>query len=89
MLFRSRYEWIDTDQAISGRTSQAHIVTIGTNYFFRKHAAKISTDVVWGINPLNNANTLGGISSGQGLITDTSGSNDNQLAFRAQFQLLF
>lgn len=84
-----RYEFLDADTAVSGRNSQVHIVTLGANYYFKKHAAKFTTDVVWAINPLTAANTLGGVSSGQGLIADPSGNSDNQVALRAQFQLLF
>jgi hypothetical protein len=84
-----RYEYIGADTAVSGESSQVHILTFGANYYFKKHAAKFTTDVVWAINPLTTGNTLGGVSGGQGLLADPGSDNDNQVALRAQFQLLF
>lgn len=85
----ARYEFIAADTGAISEDDQVHIVTVGANYYFRKHAAKFTTDVVWAINPLTNGNTLSGVSAGQGLLADTGSDNDNQVALRAQFQLLF
>ena len=74
-----RWEWIDPD------TSHAvNLVTVGTNYYLHKHNAKITTDLVWALNSLAN---IGG-SSSLGLRNDSDGQK-NQVALRAQFQLVF
>lgn len=73
-----RWEWIDPDVRHS-----MNLVTVGANYYLKKHAAKFTADLVWALNSLDSAS-----SSGLGLLPDTSGETD-QMAIRAQFQLLF
>lgn len=73
-----RWEWIDPDA-----THQINLVTLGANYYLSGHNAKLTTDLVWALNSLDNAS-----SSGLGLLSDASGKVD-QLAIRAQLQLLF
>lgn len=74
-----RWEYVDPDTS-----HEVNLITVGTNYYIRKHNAKFTTDVVWALNSLAN---VGG-SSGLGLLTDIAGKKD-QVALRAQFQLLF
>ncbi len=74
-----RWELIDPDA-----THQVNLVTVGANYYIKKHAAKFTTDLVWALNSLSN---VGG-SSGLGLLTDAAAADD-QFALRTQFQLLF
>ena len=73
-----RWEWIDPDTM-----HQVNLVTLGANYYLNKHNAKFTADLVWAVNALNDFN-----SSGLGLLPDNLGEDD-QVAVRAQFQLLF
>lgn len=73
-----RWEWIDTD---SDTSDEVQAVTAGVNYYLRKHAAKFTADAVWIYD--------GGYGGNDGLgLASTSGDED-QIALRAQFQLLF
>jgi len=89
-----RYEYIDLDEpdhsvAVGTPAStstryddEISIVTVGANYYLNRHNAKFTVDVVWALDPLPIAQT------GLGLLVDDPGSDD-QVALRAQFQLLF
>ena len=78
-----RWEWIDPD------TSHAvNLITVGTNYYLHKHNAKITTDLVWALNSLHGMMGGPGSSTGLGLLTDSL-NQKNQVAFRAQFQLVY
>lgn len=79
-----RYELVSVD----GAPDDVNIITLGANYYWRSHALKFSTDVVVALDPLTSANTLGTSFSGAGLLTDNPTSG-NQVAVRAQLQLLF
>jgi phosphate-selective porin OprO/OprP len=87
-----RYEWIGIDKAVA--TDNLNIVTVGANYYFKKHNAKLTLDAVWALDPVTNGNTLGFVGSsgtglsGVGLLGDAAGQ-ENQVAIRAQVQLLF
>lgn len=88
----ARYEWIAVDKRVA--SDEINIVTLGANYYFKKHSAKFTADVVWVMDPLNAGNTLGvsgaagtGL-TGLGLLADAPDADD-QVAIRAQFQLLF
>ncbi len=83
----ARYEYIAPDHGIPG-TNDIHIVTAGFNWFLHKHAAKFTLDAVCVLNNLNSASVLGTGLDGIGLLTDDPGKTD-QVALRAQFQLLF
>lgn len=91
----ARYEWLDLDGLVYAIVpgdghytypigdpfdDALHLVTVGGNYFFAGHAAKLSGDVVWSVNglPFN--------ATGAGLRSDAGGG---QLSFRSQFQLMF
>lgn len=62
-------------------SDETKLATVGFNYYLAKHNAKFTGDVVWAMDPING-------SSGLGLLGDT-GNQDNQMAVRVQFQLLF
>jgi hypothetical protein len=73
-----------------------NILTAGYNWYFKKHDAKFTLDVVWAIDSVNSAalgGNAGGTHSGAGLLPDrmvNSGvTAENQVAIRAQFQLQF
>ncbi len=100
-----RFEWIEVDALSVGDVDgdgvddssdeSAILLTFGANYYFNKHNAKLTVDVVWALDPLvlDSADSKGpfgssSASSGLGLRSD-SGDEEDQIAIRAQFQLLF
>lgn len=60
---------------------ETKLVTFGANWYLKKHDAKFTVDVVWALDPI-------GGSSGLGLLGDAA-DEDDQVAIRGQFQLLF
>ncbi len=74
----ARWEWIEADTS-----HDVNVLTFGANYYLTGHDAKFTADLVWALNSLDNLN-----SSGLGLLADNTGEAD-QVALRAQFQLLF
>ena len=82
-----RYEYIHPDPILSG-AHDLHLVTAGANWFLHGHHAKFTVDVVWALNNINSASVLGTSLSSIGLLMDDPGATD-QVALRAQFQLLF
>lgn len=89
----ARYEWIDFDdvyyrnnggstQGGSGNIAndELGIVTVGVNYYLKKHNAKITLDVLWALGPVTVANTGAGV-----LASD----DDGQVSIRAQAQFRF
>ncbi len=83
----ARYELISMDGVAAEDVS---LVTLGANWYLNKHASKFTVDVVWALDPLTSAN-LGGHSpsSGLGLMKYDDAGEGDQIALRAQFQLLF
>lgn len=89
-----RYEWIDFDgvyyrnngssaQSGSGdldEEDELGIVTVGGNWYFKKHNAKLTIDVLWALDPVPVAN------SGAGLLAS---ADDDQVVLRSQFQFAF
>ena len=69
----------------SSRTNddEFNTITVGVNNYIHGHAAKFTFDVQWF---LNDSNGLSGPNTGIGFVAD---DDENELAFRAQFQLLF
>ena len=89
-----RYEWIDFDgvyyrnnqggiqggsRNLDGK-DELSILTVGANYYFHKHNAKLTVDLVYAFDQVPVANT------GGGLLRSACG---DQYALRAQFQLRF
>src|SRR5690606_30909936 len=66
-----RYEWIDLDDAIANDNGDAiedlSIVTVGVNYYWTKHNAKFTFDVVL---PQDSLNNVPGVSDSLGLLQD-------------------
>lgn len=86
-----RYEWIDFDD--DREDSDKSLITIGANYYLRKHAAKFTLDWVYAFDNMSDVSQQAGFgangrSSGLGLRKDDA-DRDGQWALRAQFQLLF
>lgn len=92
-----RYEWIAVDSTVPG-AEQVNIYTLGANYYINPRHVKLSFDVVYAAQPLTGASTLGASTAsgssqgtgltGLGLLGDSAG-HDDQVAVRAQVQLLF
>lgn len=77
----ARVEWADFDD--DGFNGEEFIVTFGFNYFFKGHDAKFTMDVLWFVNSDFTYDDNGlGLSTGDDAEEDT-------IAFRFQFQLLF
>jgi len=68
-----RWEWINAG---------THLMTVGTNYYLNAHNAKFTFDVLWALDSFPMA------AQSHGLLADAPGEED-QVALRAQFQLLF
>lgn len=77
----ARYEYGDQDGAGQDPLS---VATIGVNRYFDKHNLKWQTDVGWSFQELTS-----GWSSLSGADYRNTNSDDGQLVFRSQFQLLF
>ncbi len=59
---------------------EINIITFGANYYFKKHTIKLTTDLVWVLDPLPDSDT------GAGLLRS---SEDDQIVIRTQLQLMF
>ncbi len=70
----------DSDRAFD---DDFHTLTVGVNNYIHGHAAKFTFDVQW---HLNDENGLSGPNTGIGYTAD---DDEDEVAFRAQFQLLF
>jgi hypothetical protein len=80
----ARYEWGDLDG--EGLVSdELSVATVGFNYFFAKHAHKLSADIGYAFEPLD-SKWSGGTS--RGWIADAPGA-DGQTVVRVQLQMLF
>lgn len=77
----ARYEWGDPDMAGEDELS---ILTLGTNYFFRKHQLKLSGDVGYAFMPVPATFS----SKGSGWRAD-SPDRDGQVLIRGQMQLYY
>ncbi len=92
-----RYEWLDADDddeaAIAGTPRDAaQIITVGANYYFKKHAAKFTGDLVYvfdGDEPVANPRGANPFSSALGFSDFDTAEADPNLLLRLQFQLLF
>jgi len=91
-----RYEWLNADDAdeaaIATQRDPAQILTVGANYYFRKHHAKFTADVVYvfdGDEPVANPRGANPFSSSLGFSDFDTAEADPNLLVRLQFQLLF
>jgi len=86
-----RYEYLDLDSSALNE-DQLNLVTVGVNWFNDKNNAKFTADVVWALDEIPTlgagSNNTNDAASRLGLLTDTA-DEDNQLALRLQYQLLF
>ncbi len=88
-----RYEMLSIDnQVFTGSPAQTEdnpsLLTVGLNYYIKKHNVKFTVDVVHAFDSLGGAGTAFGVSDGLGLRADEP-DQDGQTALRAQAQLLF
>ncbi len=82
-----RFDWIDGD--VAGQ-DEAMFVTVGANYYFKKHNAKFTADVLFwldGDDPTGNPFGNSEVGSGLGFTGDTQAKDS--FLIRLQFQLLF
>ncbi len=81
-----RFEWMDFDGTNGtngvGRDDILRIFTFGANYYFDKHNAKLTVDVMIAFDNVRDRHT------GLGVLRDAPGE-DGQVVVRSQFQLLF
>lgn len=91
-----RYEYLDLSGLSVTRNQRpadpyVNLVTAGVNWYHNQHNAKFTADVVWALDPVpgtGSLNTSGAQQSLLGLQNDPAG-DDDQLAVRLQYQLLF
>lgn len=92
----ARVEWIsiaDPDSYFDSGNNDLTILTFGANYYVNKHNAKFTVDVVWALESIQDGNIdqhpiAINDPSNVNLLFDDTGKED-QVAVRAQFQLLF
>lgn len=77
----ARYEWADPD--IDGEEDLSQLF-VGLNWFFNRHAAKLSTDVGFSFNEVT---AFWAFNRGGTLVDGAD--EDGQFVWRSQFQLLF
>ena len=77
----ARYEWGDSD---SGGDDKLSVLTVGGNYFFARHALRLTMDVGYSFEPIGAFWT----NNFAGYQTDAAGES-GQIVIRSQFQLLF
>ena len=76
-----RYEYMSIDSAHgSGSDGDFQVITAGVNYYWKKHSAKFTVDMMY----LPNGSPVNDDAAG---ILDPD-ANDTQIVFRGQFQLL-
>lgn len=87
-----RYEVIMLDDDIAGLVEdEIHLITVGMNWYQKKHNAKFTIDLVYVFDHIDDDAsdfTMLDPSAGLGLVDD-DGDEDGQLAIRAQYQLAF
>lgn len=81
----ARYDAIfqDSDRALGDTDETFDTVTLGTNYYWAGSAAKLSFDVQWFLDESTQLMTA---NDGNGFLRTTE---ENEVNFRVQFQLLF
>ena len=85
--------YVRLDQIDDDAADAVTALTAGFNYYLNKHSAKLTTDVVYVLEPQNPSGVPGlnggEFSSGIGLSSAQLNGDDPQIAVRAQLQLLF
>lgn len=87
----ARYDGVFPDDDLSNSDSDDfHTLTFGANYYVapESHAAKFSADLQWFFEPTTNNGLISPVANGGPLALQGSGE-DNQIAVRFQFQLMF
>lgn len=74
------------DDRFMGGEDTFNFLTIGFNQYYAGHAAKATVDLVWSFQDTTNLVGQGVIGTANGILGD---SEENEVAIRAQFQLLF
>jgi hypothetical protein len=81
----ARYDAVfaDSDRGLSN--NDFNFVTAGVNYYIYGQAAKFTADAVWSLNETTGLDSMANFSN-TGLL---GSSDENEVAFRMQFQVLF
>ncbi len=88
----ARYEYGDLDgggTAAPTPFDELSVITVGANYYFNgagNHNLKWTTDIGFTLDEIDPTWAAGGVGGGIGYLVD---SQDTQIVFRTQFQLLF
>ena len=77
-----RWEHLDLEDDTGG---EVDILTFGANLYNDKHNSKLTVDVIWVLDDEG----LTGLNTAHGLLGDAAGDDDDQIALRVQYQLLF
>lgn len=90
----ARAEWINLDGRNTTGKNDLLIFTLGANYYFIRHRAKFTADVMWVANNLPGSGVLGlqdnqAFDQTLGHLGLRSSTDYNQWVLRIQFQLLF
>ncbi len=89
-----RWEYLDlSDINAGGADQELQFLTFGFNWYLAKHAAKVTTDMIWSLHAVPSSNDLGFGGDNTlgylGLLADDNSDDEDQIAWRIQFQLLF
>lgn len=77
----------DEDRAAFASDDTFNFLTVGLNHYWAGHAAKGTLDLIWAFDKTDALQSVGVLSdTGVGILGD---SEENEIAIRAQFQLLF
>lgn len=85
-----RWETLDWDDAAG--TDELQAFTLGANYYLRGHDSKFTVDVLWiydGASGSSNPFGASATSEGLGISSFSAADDEDLMALRAQFQLLF
>ena len=88
----ARLEYLDLSEVQNNdEDEEITLITVGLNYYLAKHAAKVTTDVVYALNGIPGDASLGMDGNNLtmlGLLEDEQGEQ-HQVVWRVQLQLLF
>lgn len=86
-----RYDGVFPDDDLAANSGEDfHTLTVGANYYVapESHAAKFTADLQWFFEPTTENALVSPVANG-GLQTLQASAEDNQIALRLQFQLMF
>lgn len=81
----ARYDAVFADSDRGFNSNDFNFVTAGVNYYLYGQAAKFTADAVWSLNETTGLDSMSNFSN-TGLL---GSADENEIAFRMQFQVLF